>query len=308
MNNNLLIATFAAIALTFTACESKNQAQSAETIPVTHQLGTTDVPLKPRTVVVFDVGTLETLNDLDIPVAGIPKDYVSKHLEKYKNDEHVQDAGSIIQPNLELVSNIRPDLVIISAVTSKEYDQLSKIAPTIYLGVKNDDYKQSVIDNLNNIGRIFDIKEKTDQKVTEIEKKMEDAVKIITASRKKVMILMYNAGAFSTFGNNSRYGFVFTDLKAVPADVDQRKGIHGTIVSSEYISSVNPDILYIIDRNEIMLGQKTDKKEIENALIQKTNAFKNNRIIHLDPNVWYLSGGGTYSLNRMIDDVLKGYE
>ena len=161
---------------------------------------------------------------------------------------------------------------------------------------------------MNNIGRIFDIKEKTDQKVTEIEKKMEDAVKIITASRKKVMILMYNAGAFSTFGNNSRYGFVFTDLKAVPADVDQRKGIHGTIVSSEYISSVNPDILYIIDRNEIMLGQKTDKKEIENALIQKTNAFKNNRIIHLDPNVWYLSGGGTYSLNQMIDDVLKGYE
>jgi len=258
--------------------------------------------------VVFDVGTLETLDELHIPVAGIPKDYMAKHLEKYRKDPNVQDAGSIIQPNLERVNQIKPDLVVISAVTSREYEQLSKIAPTIYLGVKNENYMQSVIDNLNTIGDIFGVRDKTDQKVAEIERKIETAVKTISASPKKSMVLMYNAGAFSTFGNNSRYGFLYTDLKAVPADENKQAGVHGTVVSSEYISRVNPDILYIIDRNEIMLGEKTDKNEIENALIQKTNAFKNNCIIHVDPNVWYLSGGGTYSLNRMLDDVLKGYE
>ncbi|MGS2737730.1 siderophore ABC transporter substrate-binding protein [Sinomicrobium sp. M5D2P17] len=308
MNIKLLTTIFAAIAVTFTACKNKKRTQSAKTISVTHELGTTQVPVQPQKVVVFDAGTLETLDELNIPVAGIPKDYVAKHLEKYKNDTNVQDAGSIIQPNLELVDDIKPDLVVISAVTSSAYERLSKIAPTVYLGVRNDNYKQSVIDNLNTIGDIFRVKEKTDQKVAEIERKIGEAIKTITASPKKIMILMYNAGAFSTFGNNSRYGFVFTDLKAVPADDNKQTGIHGTIVSSEYISHVNPDILYIIDRNEIMLGQKTNKSEIENALIQKTNAFKTNRIIHVDPNVWYLSGGGTYSLNRMIDDILKGYE
>lgn len=296
------------VALTFTACNNKSETQSAETISVTHELGTTKVPINPKKVVVFDVGTLETLDELKIPIAGIPKDYMAKHLEKYRNDKNVQDAGSIIQPNLEMVNNIKPDLVVISAVTSKEYDQLSKIAPTIYLGVKNENYKQSVIDNLNIIGNIFGVKEKTDQKVAEIESKIEKAVKTIKASDKKIMILMYNGGAFSTFGNNSRYGFVYTDLKAKPADNNKQAGVHGTVVSSEYISKVNPDILYIIDRNEIMLGKKTDRTEIENALIQKTNAYKNNRVIYVDPNVWYLSGGGTYSLNHMVDDVLKGYQ
>ncbi|MEZ0450752.1 siderophore ABC transporter substrate-binding protein [Sphingobacterium thalpophilum] len=308
MNKNLFNILFAASILTFTACDNPSRTAAGETVSVQHELGTAQVPVQPRRVVVFDVGTLETLDELHIPVAGIPKDYMAKHLEKYRKDPNVQDAGSIIQPNLERVNQIKPDLVVISAVTSREYEQLSKIAPTIYLGVKNENYMQSVIDNLNTIGDIFGVRDKTDQKVAEIERKIETAVKTISASPKKSMVLMYNAGAFSTFGNNSRYGFLYTDLKAVPADENKQAGVHGTVVSSEYISRVNPDILYIIDRNEIMLGEKTDKDEIENALIQKTNAFKNNRIIHVDPNVWYLSGGGTYSLNRMLDDVLKGYE
>jgi len=308
MNKNLFNILFAASILTFTACDNPGRTAAGETVSVQHELGTAQVPVQPRRVVVFDVGTLETLDELHIPVVGIPKDYMAKHLEKYRKDPNVQDAGSIIQPNLERVNQIKPDLVVISAVTSREYEQLSKIAPTIYLGVKNENYMQSVIDNLNTIGDIFGVRDKTDQKVAEIERKIETAVKTISASPKKSMVLMYNAGAFSTFGNNSRYGFLYTDLKVVPADENKQAGVHGTVVSSEYISRVNPDILYIIDRNEIMLGEKTDKNEIENALIQKTNAFKNNRIIHVDPNVWYLSGGGTYSLNRMLDDVLKGYE
>lgn len=306
MNKKLLNVTLAIMA--FTACKNKKQAPKSETISVIHKLDTTRVPLKPKKVVVFDMGTLETLDELNIPIAGTPKDYIPKHLEKYNNDNTVQDAGSIIQPNAELVYTINPDLVVISAVTSRSYDQLKNIAPTIYLGVDNLNYIPSVIDNLNTLGDIFDISDKTDQEVLRIENKIKNAVKTISASQKKNMILMYNAGAFSAFGNNSRYGFVFTDLKAVSADDNQPTGIHGTVVSSEYISNVNPDIIYVIDRNEIMLGKKTSKSEIENALIQKTNAFKNNRIIYVDPNVWYLSGGGTYSLKKMVDDVLKGYE
>lgn len=308
IHNFLKLTTIAAFLVAVSCNNNKTEKVTTETIAITHKLGTTEVPVNPQKVVVYDVGTLETLDELGIPIAGIPKDYVAKHLEKYKDDENVKDAGSIVQPNVELVRNINPDLVVISEVTSREYDDLKKIVPTVYLGVDNENYKTSVIENLNKIGDIFNIKEKTDRKALELENKVDEAVKIITASDKKIMILMYNVGAFSKFGENSRYGFIYTDLKAQPADENEATGIHGTVVSSEYISSVNPDILYIIDRNEIMLGEKTDRKEIENPLIQKTNAYKNNRIIYADPNVWYLSGGGTYSFRKMIDDVLKGYK
>ena len=48
---------------------------------------------------------------------------------------------------------------------------------------------------------------------------------------------------------------------------------------------------------------ETNKKEIENALIQRTNAYKNGKIIYLNPQVWYVSGGGLTSTQMMVDEV-----
>lgn len=310
MNREFLIPVCAALIFVFTGCNQttkQQQEQPAKMVTVTHELGKTNVRLQPKKVLVFDMGTLETLSDLNVSVSGIPKDFVPQHLEKYKKDSSIQDVGSILQPNLEKVSAINPDLIIISSLHAKDYEQLSEIAPTISLGVSNDNYKQSVINNLNSIGEIFDIKDKTNQKIAEIENEIEEAAKIIAPDSKKVMVLLYNAGAFSSFGSKSRYGFIYKDLKATPADQNKETAIHGTVVSSEYISHLNPDILYIIDRNIIMQGHKLNKNEIENALVKQTNAYKNKRIYYLDPNIWYLSGGGTYSIDHMIADILKAY-
>lgn len=310
--NRTILTTIAAVALfTITSCthETKqSEEKTVKTIAVKHELGKTEVPVSPKKVLVFDMGTLETLNDLGIPIAGIPKDFVPAHLKKYKANPNVQDVGSILQPNLEKVSAMNPDLVIISSLHANDYEQLSKIAATVSLGVVSDHYKSSVIQNLNTIGEIFDIKEKANQKVAEVEHEIGEAAKVIASSPKKIMVLLYNAGSFSSFGSKSRYSFVFSDLKAKPAGDNKASDIHGTVVSSEYISHVNPDILYVIDRNLIMEGHKLNKSEIENALVQKTNAFKNKRIYYLDPNIWYLSGGGTYSIQHMITDVLQGYK
>ena len=48
---------------------------------------------------------------------------------------------------------------------------------------------------------------------------------------------------------------------------------------------------------------ETNKKEIENVLIQRTNAYKNGKIIYLNPQVWYVSGGGLTSTQMMVDEV-----
>ncbi|MFZ4355315.1 iron ABC transporter substrate-binding protein, partial [Enterococcus gallinarum] len=42
--------------------------------------------------------------------------------------------------------------------------------------------------------------------------------------------------------------------------------------------------------------------------IQKTDAGKNDKVIMLQPDVWYLSGGGLESMHLMIEDVKKGLE
>lgn len=297
-----------AILICLLSCNRTETPSLSEVISITHELGKTDVPLGPKNVFVYDMGTLETLSELGIPVAGIPKDFVPNHLKKYKDDPKVQDVGSILQPNLEKLSALDPDLVIISNLHAHDYDELSKIAATISLGVNNDDYLKSYIENINHIGQIFNINDKTEKEIANTRQQVDDASKLIDQSPKKIMILMFNDGAYSSFGPKSRYSFVFKDLKAKPADDNTEKNIHGAIVSSEYIADKNPDILYIIDRNAIMTGHQVNHNEIENVLIKRTAAYKTNSIYYLDPNVWYISGGGTYSVKHMIAAILQPYK
>ncbi len=43
--------------------------------------------------------------------------------------------------------------------------------------------------------------------------------------------------------------------------------------------------------------------KIINELVKKTSAYKNNKIVYLDADSWYLSGGGLKSLKSMAKEV-----
>ena len=57
-----------------------------------------------------------------------------------------------------------------------------------------------------------------------------------------------------------------------------------------------------------MEGRPTlDKSAIANPLIEQTNAWKNNNIVFVDPDAWYITAASVSSLEIIIDDVLRGY-
>ncbi|WP_286397784.1 ABC transporter substrate-binding protein [Myroides odoratimimus] len=78
------------------------------------------------------------------------------------------------------------------------------------------------------------------------------------------------------------------------------------MINSEFILEHNPDILFIIDRDAIV--QNTDKPtQITNALLEKVTAYKQNKVIYLDPDAWFLSGSGATSFKIFLEDIAKGY-
>lgn len=42
---------------------------------------------------------------------------------------------------------------------------------------------------------------------------------------------------------------------------------------------------------------------VENELVMKTDAYENEKIIYLNGEYWYLSGGGLLSMKAMIEEV-----
>ncbi|HHY60572.1 MAG TPA: ABC transporter substrate-binding protein, partial [Clostridia bacterium] len=78
---------------------------------------------------------------------------------------------------------------------------------------------------------------------------------------------------------------------------------HGMSISFEYIAEKNPDYLFVVDRDAVVAGQAAAKDVIENDLVKNTKAYRDGKIIYLDPNYWYLSGGGLVSVSEMIKEV-----
>lgn len=313
MKKTIYVLFIAAILLFTAACgstqkdESGSDAQkentSPETITVKHELGETEVPKNPQKVVVFDFGILDTLDQLGVNVAGIPKSgTIPSYLEDYASDEY-ENVGSLKEPDFEKIAEINPDLIIISGRQAELYDQFSEIAPTIHLGVDTTRYMDSFKENMNMVGEIFDKQEEIESGLADIDKSIDALHEKATESDKNALIILANDDKISAYGTKSRFGLIHDVFGVSPVDESIEASTHGMNVSFEYVMEQDPDLLYVIDRGAVVGGESSAKQLVENQLVENTKAYKNDNIYYLDPDYWYLSGGGLQSVAEMVKEI-----
>jgi iron complex transport system substrate-binding protein len=284
------------------ATENSETANKPETVVVAHELGETEVEKNPKKVVVFDFGSLDTLDKLGIDVVGVPQATIPSYLEKYASDEY-ENVGHVYEPDFEKIAEIDPDLIIISGRQAEVYDQLQELGNTIHLGVDTTRYMDSFKENAKIIGRIFEKEDEVETALAEIDDRIAMLNEEAVASGKNGLIILANDDKISAFGPSSRFGLIH-DVFGIPA-VDEGIEIstHGMNVSFEYVVEQDPDLLYVVDRSAAVGEGESAKQIVENKLMERTKAMQNDDIIYLDPDVWYLSGGGLISVSEMIGEV-----
>lgn len=297
-----------------TSCDGNNQKRgeskiaNGEKITIIHSLGTIEVVSNPQRVVVLDFSALENLDYLGIKPVAIPKTGLPSHLSKYKDDTSIVDVGSITEVNLEKINEARPDLIIMGQRLIDFYDQLSVIAPVLYPEpVDAGDFMGAYEKNLDNLALLYNKQEEIERAKGVIRSKVEEVKKLTVASEEKALILLHNRGRFSAYGSGSRFGIVHDVLGVAEAAEGLSVHRHGNPVSSEFIQKVNPDLIFVIDRSRVVDNNVTNKEEIENLLVKETEAAKNGKIYYLNPEIWYLAGGGITSVNVMVDEVIQAF-
>ncbi|WP_455430803.1 siderophore ABC transporter substrate-binding protein [Peribacillus butanolivorans] len=305
----LLIAMLAVVAV---ACGSNNEKEESspkkesaksEEITVKHQLGETKVKTNPEKVVVFDMGTLDTLDKLGVEVAAVPHDGLPKYLSKYEGT--TENAGGLKEPDFEKINEIAPDLILISGRQSDAYEELSKIAPTVYVGVDTTKYMESFEENVTLLGKIFGKEKEAAKEFASVEENI-TALKEKAPTDKKGLIILASGGKVSAYGPDSRFGIIH-DVFGVPAVDDKLEvSTHGQSISFEYIAEKDPDYLFVVDRDAVAGDGAAAKETVENDIVKNTKAYKEGNIIYLDPNYWYLSGGGLESVDSMVKEISKG--
>ncbi|MGL5579342.1 MAG: siderophore ABC transporter substrate-binding protein [Fusobacteriaceae bacterium] len=279
----------------------KNIDSVKEKIVVEHSGGITEVVKNPENIVVFDYGILDTLNYLDVEVKGVVKSSLPSFLSRFQ-DEKYQNAGGLKEPDFEKIYAMQPELIIISGRQEPFYKQLSEIAPTIYLATNGEDYIANFKKNHEIIGKIFGKEEEVKVAVEKIEKKIEGIKEYITNKKYTGFVTLSNNGKISAYGEKSRFGMIHSYFGFKGLD-EIKASNHGSSVTFEYVLEKDPDFLFVIDRAAVAGGDVKANKAFDNSIIHSTSAFKNNRIIFLDAEVWYNSTGGISSTEKMISEM-----
>ncbi|WP_062805879.1 siderophore ABC transporter substrate-binding protein [Enterococcus pernyi] len=261
-----------------------------------------EVQQNPEKVVVFDNGSLDTLDVLGVgdKVIGAATKNLPAYLEKY---QEVESAGGIKEPDLEKINEMQPDLIIISGRQSDYQEQLSQIAPTLYLAMDAEKPWESMQENVTTLAKIFDKEKEAEEKLTDLTKQIDEVKEKASALDQTALVTLVNEGQLSAYGSGSRFGLVHDLFGFKQADDQIEASTHGQSVAYEYVLEKNPGILFVIDRTKAIGGNTSNDNVAANELVAQTDAGKNDQVISLQPDVWYLSGGGLESMNLMIEDV-----
>lgn len=287
----------------------KNEQSSVNKITIEHAQGKTDVPENPKKVVVFNIATLDIMDALNIPVSAVPQSDVHypDFLSKY-SDKSYTNVGTLFEPNYEVLSSMAPDVIIAGGRANDVYNKLNDIAPTISLDIDPNNFLASLTQRTEQLGTLFNKQDQAKKLLADFNQKIEQ-LKPKTNTAGSALVIMVNGGKMSAYGPKSRFGFIFDILGFKPATTFQEAGRHGNAVTSEFILSVNPQWLFVLDRDNAIGNKEAQSAQqvLNNDLIQKTDAWQNNHIVYLDSTSMYIAGGiQTYS--HLMDQISEALQ
>ena len=256
--------------------------------------------------VVYDLATLDTMQALGIPVAGVPKAQFPAYMAGY-GDAKYTVAGTLFQPDYEALSQIKPDLIIVGGRSAAKQDVLSKIAPTLDFSVKPATMLQDIERNITQIADMYGKQEQGKALVARIKSEVAELNQLAAKAQPGVLLMAINERIMPQ-APGARFGFLFDVFGAksqlTAKDIPARGGPAFTF---DDLAKLQPEWIYVIDRNT-GVGAAAGGGEIipstkvfDNDKVKSTPAGQKGQIVFLDPKGWYLMGstGPTALLNNV---------
>lgn len=266
-----------------------------------------EVPYNPQRIAVMDLAALDMLDSLGLGdrVVAVSKGSSIDYLQKYVANDKLINLGTIKEADLEAVMSSEPDIIFIGTRLAAQYDTLSKIAPVVFLGMDTEaGLVESIRKNAETTASIFGVANTVNDKMKGFEERI--AKLSAVAQGKTAVIGMSTAGGFNILGNNGHASMIGMEIGFNNLAASEITSGHGNESSFEYLVELNPDYIFVIDRDAAIKAQGAQlaREVMENELVMKTDAYKNGNIVYLgSPAVWYTADGGITALDIMLADL-----
>lgn len=276
---------------------------------INHALGQVSVPLHPQRIIALGnpaLGAALALGMKPVGVAtwgGVNNLNGVQHLFLNKSMEGIEYLGQEIQPNLEKLLTLEPDLILGSDSShEKIYDRLSQIAPTVLTqwsgewtpNTWKEDFKLYAA-ALGKTDAAEQVLQHYNQRTADFKQQMGDRL-----SRTHVSVLHFEPGQVRIYMKASYIGGILQDC-SLPRPTAQDKNEWSELISLEQLSDADGDVIFVTQINP----QETSYQEfIRNPLWQQLKAVQSNRVYEVNYRYW-IGGSGPISSNLILDDLFR---
>lgn len=284
-------------------CQSRQEASSSDkTITVRDTKGEVEIPAEPKRIVDLS-GNSDILSLLGYSVAGTANSdaYDYTQLPTYLQ-EPLQGAkilGYSMQDTMDIegILELHPDLIIISGVQEKMYEQLKKIAPTLMVELAQTDWRQDV----NTFARMLQQEDRAAswlKSYDEKAKKAGAAVRKANGEDTTYLALLASGGQLFVFDAAGIGSVLYEDMGLKkPANMPRQDSISLPVISYEGLADLDADHL-------IVVGTDADMKALKkNSIYKSMQAVKNNRVLELPSSPYFNIGYSSIGRDVFLDEV-----
>ncbi|MGW5274625.1 ABC transporter substrate-binding protein [Streptomyces sp. NPDC004044] len=265
---------------------------------LTHAMGTTELKSAPKRVVVLDVGEFDNVVSLGVKPVGYAPSEGDAAIPSYlkKDAGNPKNVGTINNLNLEAIAGLKPDLILGSQLRAADkYDQLSKIAPTVFSIRPGFTWKENYLLNAAALDKTAKAKSELDA----YEKKATKLGEDIGPDKPTISMVRYLPDRIRLYAKASFIGTILEDA-GLPRPKNQQINDLAAEISPEKIDEADADWIF----TGVYGDPKATKRDTarSNPLWKNLKAVKEGRAKDVPDETWYL-GLGVTAANLVLDDL-----
>lgn len=311
MKKNLIksLLLFGTVAALFVGCGqtadqngTADNAQAVEMVTVTDVRGNVEIPKDPQRIVDLS-GNSDILSILGYSVVGTANsdayDYTKfpAYLEDTLKGAEILGYSMQDTMDIEAVMNLDPDLIIISTVQEKMYDQLSEIAPTVMIQLEALDWK----DDVEAFAKVFGKEDVADSWLDAYEKKAEaegEKIKAEYGEDTTYLSMLASGGQFFVFDGAGFGDVLYNDMDLEkPAGMPEQADISLPVVTYEGLAAIDADYIFL-------MATDADLAELEaNAIWNSLPAVKEGHVVVLGASPYFNQGYSSIGRNLLVDEI-----
>lgn len=300
----LIITCLAGVMLVGCGNKASDSAEQSkvETVTVTDVRGEVEIPKNPERIVDLS-GNSDILSILGYEVVGTANsdayDYTKfpSYLEETLKGAEILGYSMQDTMDVEAVMNLNPDMIVISTVQEKMYDQLSEIAPTVMVQLEALDWK----DDVEKFADVFDKEAIAEKWLEAYDNKAEaagDKIKAEYGEDTTYLSFLASGGQFFIFDGAGFGSVLYEDMDLEkPAGMPEQSDISLPVVTYEGLASIDTDYIFLI-ATDADLAQLQ-----ENAIWNSLPAVKNGNVVVLEASPYFNQGYSSIGRELLVDEI-----